>query len=215
MQRRGHAVAALGELAGVVLDSFVDAGAGLGEALDVGVEGARHDRLRAASSRPAKSPARASSMVEVDMTISAISAPILALPSSIMSDSVLLALGEGGGDFAGPLDQRLVDLAGPRLERGIELLRCRCRAPRRGSGIRRSAPGRARRASSRCSCRLASNSALSVLGRAAEQRHHAGGALVEQIGQRARDVVGVVGQLGDAGVEQAGESLRPRSRSGR
>ena len=44
-------------------------------------------------------------------------------------------------------------------------------------------------------------------GRAAEQRHHAGRAIVEQIGQRPGQVVGAVGQLGDAGVEQAGEGL--------
>ena len=122
MQRGRHAVAAFGELAGMVLDRLVDAGPRLGEPLDVGVEG-RDTTWRAASRRPAKSPARASSMVEVELTMSAISAPILRLALVDHAGKVLAAVGEGRGDFAGALDQRLVDLAGARLERRIELLR--------------------------------------------------------------------------------------------
>ena len=44
----------------------------------------------------------------------------------------LPALGEGVGDLAGTLDQRLVDLAGARLECGVELL---------GAGVERLGAG--------------------------------------------------------------------------
>ncbi len=39
MQGGGHTVAAIGELADMVVDRLIDAGARLAEALDVGVEG--------------------------------------------------------------------------------------------------------------------------------------------------------------------------------
>ena len=62
-------------------------------------------------------------MVDVELTMSAISAPILRLALVDHVGQRLLALGEGRGDLAGALDQRLVDLAGAGFERGIELLR--------------------------------------------------------------------------------------------
>ena len=122
MQRCGHAVAAFGELAAVVLDGLVDAGSRLGEALDVGVEGPRHDVARGIEATGEIAGARFEhGRRRIDDVGHFGADPGLALVDHV--GKVLAAIGEGRGDFAGALDQRLVDLAGARLERGIELLR--------------------------------------------------------------------------------------------
>ena len=91
---------------------------------------------RALSSRPAKSPARASSIdggrhhdvghLRADAR--------LALVDHV--EKRLLAIGEGAGDLLRPLDQRLVDLPGACLEVGPD------EADRDGVGRRREAVGR-------------------------------------------------------------------------
>ena len=118
----------------------------------------------------------------------------------------LATIGEGRGDFASALDQRLVDLAGAGFERGIELLRAG--VERFGAGLefadqRLAALGEGPFDVLEPPFELA----VELARRAAEQRDHAGRALIEHVGQRARHVVGALGELGNTGVEQAGEGF--------
>ena len=138
--------------------------------------------------------------------MSDISAPMRALPSSIMPKRVCLPSVKVVGDFLGPLDQRLVDLAGARLERGVEL--GRAGVERLGAGLEfadQALAALGKRALDAAQAGL--EFGAQGLRRAAEQRNHAGRAVVEQVGQRPREIVGAVGQLGDARVEQAGEGF--------
>ena len=153
-------------------------------------------------------------MVEVEMTMSAISAPIWALPSSIMPTSVSLLSAKVVRDFAGALDQRLVDLAGAGLERGIELLRAG--VERLGAGLE-FADQRLAALGQRPldAVRLALEFGVERARGAAEQRHHAGGALVEQVGQRPGQVVGGVASAWRCACRAGWRRLRPRSTGGR
>ena len=121
----------------------------------------------------------------------------------------VLAVVEGVGDVAGAVDQRFVDLAGAGLQRGVELLRAG--VERLGAGLELTdqcltAFGQGAFDAGKACLEFRAQRARGT----AEQRNHALGAVVEQFGQRAGEAVGAVGQLGDAGVEQAGEGFAGR-----
>ncbi len=99
LQRRGHAVAALGQLAGVVLDGLLDAGAGFAKPLDVGVEGARDDVAGVLEPAGEVAGARFEHRRGRLDDVGHLGAdPRLALVDHV--EERLLALGEGRGDFA-------------------------------------------------------------------------------------------------------------------
>ena len=94
----------------------------LGEALDVGVEGTRHDVARGIEAAGEIAGAGFEhGRGRIDDIGHFGADPGLAVVDH--GAKVLAAVGEGRGDLAGALDQRLVDLAGARLERRVELLR--------------------------------------------------------------------------------------------
>ena len=167
---------------------------------------ARETTWRAASRRPAKSLARRFEHGRRRIDDVGHLGADLRLAFLDHAGQRVPALGEGRGDFAGALDQRLVDLAGAGLERRVELLRAG--VERLGAGVeladqRLAALGKRLFDVVQAGLELG----VELLRRAAEQRDHAGRALVEHVGKRAGDLVGALRQLGDARVEQAGEGF--------
>ncbi|CDX54351.1 hypothetical protein MPL1032_190028 [Mesorhizobium plurifarium] len=189
----------------MVFDGFLDADTGIGQPLDVGIEGARHHM-----------PGRFHATGEVGGAgfehgggrrddVGHIGAD-LGLALIDHRRQRVLALGEGVGDFLRALHHRLVDLTGARFEGGVELLRAG--VERLGAGLelanqRLAAFGQRPLDAAEARFEFRTQRAR----RAAQQRDHAMGAVVEQVGQRARQAVRGVGQLGDTGIEEAGESL--------
>ena len=208
LQGGRHALAAFRELAAVFLDGVLDAGTRVGEAPDIAFERTRdsvasrfHAAGKVAGVRFEQGGCRGddASHLRADLRLALVD----------HGRQRVLAAGEGIGDIPGPFDQRLVDLARARFQRRVQLLR---------AGIERLGTG----------LELA-DERLAALGQrpfdafeavfefavkrarcAAQQRHHAGRTVVQQIGQRAGQPVGAVRQLGDAGVQQAGERLAGR-----
>ncbi len=201
----GHALAALGQLAAVGLDGFLDAGAGLREPCDIAVEGLR-DRVARGLHAPGEvvgagfqhGGGRGDDVGHVGADAR------LALVDHRQQG--LLVGAEGVVDLAGAVDQRLVDLAGAGFQCGVELL---------GAGIERF--GARLELADQCLAALGQRPldavkaslefGTEVARRAAQQRNHAGSAVIQQIGQRTRQSVGGVCQFGDARVEQGGEGL--------